>query len=346
MVDILGGMFGLPIGLERSRENSAEEWPFLGPENLYVANARCAIYCLLSALDPRKVWIPSFCCPSVQDAAIAARVSCALYSVDEHLHPSVDWVDALAPGDVVILVSYFGFPIDAALAEMAREHGAVVVEDASQSLLSSHVGRYADHIVYSPRKVVPVPDGGILVSRCGPIPGGKSTDRGLSQWQVTLLEASIARREYDIHGGDRRWFDLFQTARSCVPIGRIAMSDLAETLMERHIDFGAVAAKRTRLFELVNARLRPWGVFTKLTDGTVPIGYPIRVQRRNYVRQQLFGYGIYPPVHWKLDGIPLQFAASHRLAAEIMTLPCDQRCDEEQVVHMAEIVRELMSAGV
>jgi hypothetical protein len=37
--------------------------------------------------------------------------------------------------------------------------------------------------------------------------------------------------------------------------------------------------------------------------------------------------------------VPERFDASHRLAAEIMTLPCDQRCGPADMERMAALVR-------
>jgi len=344
MVDILGGMFGLPTGIHQRPHAGVGEWPFLSNENLYVANARCAIYCLLRELRPPKLWIPSFCCPTVCEAATSAGIPLDFYAVDERLHPSLDWLRSMSKGDVLLVLSFFGFPADVTLIEAARRKGAIIVEDASQALLSAHVGQHADYVVYSPRKVVGVPDGGILVSRCGSVPGGVRTEGGLSEWQLTLLEAAICRREYDLHGGDRQWYQLFQSAKQCVPIGRCAMSDVTRSLLQRAIDFHAIADTRVRLFNIVNSYLAPWGMFAELVDGTVPIGYPIRVRQRDLIRSELYKHGIYPPVHWPLDGIPSRFAGSHHLANEIMTLPCDQRCNEHQAVRMAETTLQLIRA--
>jgi hypothetical protein len=67
-------------------------------------------------------------------------------------------------------------------------------------------------------------------------------------------------------------------------------------------------------------------IFRKLPKGIVPLGFPVRVADREKVRAKLFAHGIFPPVHWPIKGtVPRTFTASHRLAGEIMTLPCDQR---------------------
>jgi hypothetical protein len=60
---------------------------------------------------------------------------------------------------------------------------------------------------------------------------------------------------------------------------------------------------------------------------------------RDTVRQALFAQEIYPPIHWPIPGrVDQKFMASHQLAAEIMTLPCDQRYELEAMEKMASII--------
>jgi len=67
----------------------------------------------------------------------------------------------------------------------------------------------------------------------------------------------------------------------------------------------------------------------------------MRVQNRDRLRQILFDQEIYPPVHWPIqDVVSEKFIESHRLSAEIMTLPCDQRYDIRDMERMAEAVRK------
>jgi hypothetical protein len=77
-----------------------------------------------------------------------------------------------------------------------------------------------------------------------------------------------------------------------------------------------------------------------LPDGVVPLGFPVRLKERDRVRQALFDARIYPPVHWPIaEVVPNEFGASHQLATEIMTLPCDQRYGAPDVERMVLEVR-------
>jgi hypothetical protein len=103
-----------------------------------------------------------------------------------------------------------------------------------------------------------------------------------------------------------------------------------------------VAARRRANWEVLAVRLGDVAVFPRLPAEVVPLGFPVRAPRRDAIRQALFAQEIYPPVHWPLPGVPERFADSHLLAAEIMTLPCDQRYGPAEMERMATLVRGLV----
>jgi dTDP-4-amino-4,6-dideoxygalactose transaminase len=336
---IIGGMFGLPRSLVPSHNPALDQWPFLAAESLGYANARCALYALLSRLTPRRLWVPSYCCPTILQPARVRSIPFQFFAVDGHLQPSPAFVEEVVRGDVVLLIDYFGFPTDAGLSKALRERGAWVIVDASQALLSRHVCVDAHYVLYSPRKMVEVPDGGILVM-CNGAEGPLAPENSLlTPWQQVLIEAAIERRDFDLRGGERRWYDLFRQAAAIAPAGLHRMSDLTAAILRTVIPYNEVAARRCRNFELLNQRLRPWGLFQELPNGTVPLGYPIRVKHRRSLCEALFAQAIYPPVHWDLAGVvPAAFTASIELSQETLTIPCDQRYDEADMERVAQAV--------
>jgi len=72
----------------------------------------------------------------------------------------------------------------------------------------------------------------------------------------------------------------------------------------------------------------------------VPLGFPIRVRNREALRRRFLEHGICPAIHWPLEGfVPAGFVESHRLAADMLTLPCDQRYGDDDMARLAELVR-------
>lgn len=330
------------FGLEELPNPNGSQPPFLRDRSLLLVNARSGISLIIARLTPPQTWMPSFLCESMLDAVDERITTLRFYDVGHDLAVrSSEWIESVKHGDLVVIVDYFGFPAGRAVAAQVRERGAWIIEDACQALLSDGVGECADFIVYSPRKFVGVPDGGILTVQCDLVIADLVLEKAPDMWWIKAFAATLRRREFDRHGGDRHWFDLFQQAENEQPIGPYAMSELSTGLLVNAFDYRAIAHRRRENYQYLDERLRELAIFQQLPDGVVPLGYPVRVHNRDRIRHTLFADGIYPPVHWPVPAIvPEPFRASRRLAEEIMTLPCDQRYGEGEMEKMVARIRE------
>jgi dTDP-4-amino-4,6-dideoxygalactose transaminase len=335
---IIGGMFGLPE--ELPCHDSLP--PFLKKGDLCLANARSGIFLLCKLLAPTTVWMPSYLCGAMLQPVEVAHTRTKFYEVNYDLAvPSWEWIKDVKHGDIVIVIDYFGFPADHSVVHHAKEKGAWILEDACQALLTEDVGRLSDFVILSPRKFLGVPEGGILHLNRRTGFDGASLEPPPAEWWLKTLNANIMRREFDLYGGDRRWFTLFQETERDSPIGHYSMSELSKTLLQHAFDYLAIALRRIDNYRVLNVELTDLALFPRLPSKVVPLGFPIRLKNRDQVRQQLFEHDIYPLVHWPIRGIvPEEFRGSHRLAAEIMTLPCDQRYDADDMTRMAKLVVE------
>jgi dTDP-4-amino-4,6-dideoxygalactose transaminase len=332
---IVGGMLGLEYDLHLT--NSPP--PFLNGNHLALVNARSGVRILIEVLKPSTVWMPAFLCDAVL-AGVPDSTMVRFYGVTRDLRiGSVEWVENVSQGDLVLLIDYFGFPCDGSACRAVQARGAWVLEDASHALLSSHVGRHANFIIYSPRKMLAVPDGGVLVIRNfdnWPVIELKPAPPA---WVLKTIEALVLRREFDIHGGERYFFPLFQQIEASTPVGAYEMSGLTQLLLEHSFDYPAIAHARRQNYQKLATILRHVAIFPDLHDNVVPLGFPIRIPCRDRVRRGLFLKDIYPPIHWSVpQQVPRDFADSYRLAEEIMTLVCDQRYGISDMERVAEIV--------
>jgi dTDP-4-amino-4,6-dideoxygalactose transaminase len=262
------------------------------------------------------------------------------YPVDERLEIADEaWLAEVQAGEMVVFIDYFGFNQWSACGAEVRERGGWVVEDASQALLNARFCEYAHYVVFSPRKFVGVPDGGILLAQRDAKLPEVSFPSPPSQWWLDAARASILRAEFDRHGGERTWFQFFQKTDLLGPLEPCRMSDLAFLILKNCINWQVVAQARRRNYQFLASELEDIAILPHLSDGVAPLGFSVRLKDRDRVRGGLFAAQIYPPVHWPIAGVvPPEFDASHRLAAEIMTIPCDQRYD---IPDMKRVVNEL-----
>lgn len=342
---IIGGMFGLPETVEPKVAIDLHQWKFLDDSNLFLANGRSGIMVLIDRLAPASVWMPSYLCPTMIEAVDQKKTNLRFYEVDYNLHiSSTDWVDQIQTDDLVVLIDYFGFPLSSKVAGLVKEQGGYVLEDACQALFSDHTGRYSDFVLFSPRKTIGVPDGGILASCCNVGFDDVELKPALSSWWLKMLEATINRREFDQYGGERCWYQLFQETNVTAPCGYFSMSDLSKSLLLNCFDYSQIAQQRIENYSMLLHGLKHIALFDDLPKGTVPIGFPVRHKQRDCIRESLFQKQIYPPVHWAIEGlVPEKFCESHRLADDIMTLLCDQRYFIAEMRNIISIIVEMLN---
>jgi dTDP-4-amino-4,6-dideoxygalactose transaminase len=330
--NIIGGMFGLDAPFAAGSTAGA---PFIEPGSLLLANARSGIHIIVEQIRPARVWMPSYLCGAMLEGVRTAPVQ--FYPVDRNL--SIMNLDGVEERDLVVVIDYFGFPAPARLMNQARSRGAWVLEDACQALLTRGVGQNSDFVLFSPRKFLGVPDGGVLTSHTGSELDSIHLEEAPSDWALKALEAVLLRREFDLYGGDRRWFTLFQQIEHECPVGYFQMSGLAKILLLHAFDYAAIARRRRDNYARLTERLAGIALFPDLPPEVVPLGFPVRLPARDRVREALFAAQIYPPIHWPIaDIVPVQFTESHQLNRDIMTLPCDQRYMPSDMDRIADAV--------
>ena len=130
---IAGGMFGFQENLDHAQ---VVEPRFMCEPRLLFLNARCAIQFLIGNIKPPQVWMPSYLCCSMIDAVDQKTTSLQFFPIGFDLKiSSLDWLDLLNPGSLVVLIDYFGFPCDINLIREVQYRGSYVVEDACQALI-------------------------------------------------------------------------------------------------------------------------------------------------------------------------------------------------------------------
>jgi dTDP-4-amino-4,6-dideoxygalactose transaminase len=330
-------LIGSVFGFVELSDVKGEYPPFITENSLFLSNARSGINLLAKVLKPKVIWMPSFLCDVMLKSVEQFEVK--FYEVDIRLNPLHNWLDKIQKGDLVVIIDYFGFRLDPSLFQSIKDRGGWILEDASQALLSSHVGTISDFVLFSPRKFLSVPDGGILRNNTVINFSEIQLTNVPAVWWLKALSASLLRREYDLHGGEKKWFKIFQETDIDSPIGQYAMSELSKILLENSFDYSSIIQRRRDNYQVLNSYLSKVALFPELPPDVVPLGYPIRVLNRDFVRETLFDDNIYCPIHWPIaDIVPPKFGESHYLAETILTLVCDQRYSPNEMERMAKIV--------
>ena len=323
---IIGGLFGLePVSLTRSDQPSTFDASFIE----YFLSARCAFYAVCQSVKPKTAWLPSYLCGAVLDPFRALRIPVRYYEAGPNFRSETfQWIAEVLAGDLVLVIHYFGFTNTTFPADELKMRGAVIIEDASQGLFVKQLYKGSTCIVYSPRKFFGVPDGGVLTSSHINGMRRQPLEPPPTEWWKDALAMVQMRREFDLVGGENRWFRLFRYVEETFPIGLYHSSELAKVLIETGTDYESMRTARRKNYMALAERVNEFALFPVLGDETVPLGFPVCVDaaQRDAILEHLYNEKIYPPVHWRIDGIvPEHFHESHLLSRRTLTLLCDQR---------------------
>jgi DegT/DnrJ/EryC1/StrS aminotransferase family protein len=356
----------IPADLVAAR--TVAPFPISAPHQLRYYRARNALYFLFRARNAGPVLVPDYHHGNEVRAIRAAGADVAFYRIDRHLQPDLDEVRRqLRDGArAVVTIHYLGFaqPVGE-LAALAREHGALFVEDCALALLADTqdgrpLGSFGDASVFCLYKTLPVPNGAILVDHGlgdAALPGGDKACGAFSLGgRVAELLADGLRVHHD--GLGRRAAALkAATGRLLTGLGvhrhptgeagfdldavDLSISPLSSYLLER-FDYTAIRRRRRANFVRLRDRLagRASLLLDELPDGACPLFLPILVPDKAAAARALIARGVAAVEFWnegdpeaRRPGSDADFLRRH-----VLELPIHQDLDAEHIDFVADAV--------
>jgi dTDP-4-amino-4,6-dideoxygalactose transaminase len=333
-VTFIGGFHGLELP-PTSVHGLATFWEMPAQSTLTYANARSALAALLVSVRPSTLWLPAFICPSVTEATAATATPTRFFPVDEALQPDTPFLESTARGgDMILAVDYFGRPPNADFLDFVkRRPDLLFIEDACHAV-DTGTSRWGRWCLRSPRKLVGVPDGGFIVP---------ADDIAAAQWSVVhadldAYQAACLRFEDEEGRANGPWHAANQRREGSQCISTRRMSRLSRELLVR-LPVQPMSDSRRSNFRILAGMLGEYGYIPEDRPTFVPLGFPVRLRTtvRERVRADLIANGIFPAVHWAQVPSPASFSSAHALAAELLTLPCDQRYGTADMQLMAQL---------
>lgn len=324
----IGSVLPLPQAGPPPAESLWSTWTAGAPAAAF-QTARGALAALLSARGARRLWLPAYACEALAQACAFAGVEACWYGVADDLSPDITRLARrLEAGDAALAIAYFGRSPPAELRAFAASRRDILwIEDRAQALASDGPS-WADVALYSPRKLIGVPDGGLLVGLGAPSPTEPST---------FLDAAPQLARAADPDGlAPETWYPAFQAQEALFNARPLAMSALTGRVL-RSLDPAPLAAQRRANYAVLARAAPSFALWPETTPGFAPLAFPVRVKDRDDVTVRMAAGRIYCPRHWiTLPSPAADFPAVHALNAQLLSIPCDHRYGADDMARVAE----------
>ncbi|MGO4998494.1 hypothetical protein [Oceanisphaera sp. W20_SRM_FM3] len=281
-------------------------------------SARSAIKLVLSSAEARKIWLPTYTCNAVIEAANDVDVAIEFYKVNSSF--DVDSELQLKAGEFILTVDYFGLSGEAVKRSRSRFGHKKMIIDCSQAYFAKPVDSLAT--IYSPRKFFGLPDGGLLYSKDPRIKQPSKRDESSESRMAHL----ISRLTNSPEKAYQQYIEAEQ-AISSLPVQ--GMSCLTERLLQS-VDYQRARTTRARNALHLHERLGQYNKLNFEIDETVaPLCYPFLPNIDTSSKSALISQRIFIPTYWPevLERVE-EGSFEWDLVTNGLFLPCDQRYNE------------------
>jgi len=278
------------------------------------------------------VLLPGYLCDTIS-AAFAGKCKLLYYDIREDFSIDVNSVEDIFSKHrikVFYIIHYFGFLHEnlEQISKLCKKYGALLWEDHAHSALSNMNYDYADAMLFSFRKVLPVPDGGGIWlqdnSTLNLVSGSSPTSDILSLliFAKRRLWCTNKRLRSVAHSLARKNVNSLSQGQKKIIVRPV--SHMSRRMI-RSADTKRIACDRRFLFDkwqqfIAETRFDP--VFSKLPEDVCPQGFPIWIANPNQLLQELEVHKVFLKIQWPLpEYLRSVCPISWRISKSIITLP-------------------------
>lgn len=293
-------------------------------EGVLVNSGHGALQLILQHINMvTKVWIPYYTCNIVLDTLKKLRIRYEFYHINYDLE--VVELPRLRENEYLVYVNYFGI-MDRYVDFLAEIYGAQLIIDNAQAFFACpHKDCYQ---IYSPRKFVGVPDGGVALSPVGLdisyLQSGKSYD---------ICQHLLMRSEGLVLEG----YDYFKNNEKTLGFESLKkMSTITQKILHS-LDYESIISIRRHNYKYLDSHLHASNGLKKLLyrrnieECECPMIYPYYTDdlhlRERLIRQHIFVAQYWPNVFEWCSINDIEYS----LCQHIIPLPIDQRYNKDDM---------------
>ena len=336
----IGGFHGL--ALEDIPTCAGSVWESWTTDKEYARfyNLRSALFRWLWQHGASTIWLPAYMPPILDANRHKCQFTRKFYSIGGRLEPSPDFVDAIRPGEAVLTINYLGRPLPRAFTDaLAARKDIFWIEDLAQCLTANAEHR-SHAAIFSPRKVLGVPDGGLLVGNgaqelekwCTPSTAAASCTAS------TLLIDRFERPQKMNNSNQMRYCKHEMEHQ----LSRNRMSSTTEAILRR-VPINPITTKRIANWQILYNLLGKYCLWQIPQPDFAPFAFPFlaphnfsveilhtMLSRNKILCQRM----LWSPPTMEKNLYPLE----ESLARRLLLLPCDHRYSKKDMEHVASVV--------
>ena len=273
----------------------------------------------------KAVWIPQYLCDCIGDALAKYDIKYKTYNISDNFLPVFN--TTLQPGEVLVLVNYFGILSNADLLNYKSHFKSVIVDNTQSFFQQPSPGI---NTVYCCRKFFGVSDGAYLQlntvsSKYHNLPRDVSSTRMIHILGRFEQDASLFYRKYQQVENDLSKENIKQ------------MSQLTQNILSS-LDYVNILNKRRENINYIHNKLKNYNEIS-----ICPIHgyymYPFLIRNGDKLKNILISKKIYIPTLWPnvLESCSAT-TMEYYLASNLVPIPIDQRYDFNDMDYISSTI--------
>jgi len=283
---------------------------------------------LIYANDIRTILLPRLCCDAISEVCREEAIHISYYDVNEQFEPILS--EAQKDIKWLYIVNMYGMLSADELYALYGMKYNIIWDNAHDFFAKPHPSM---NTLYTCRKFFGVPNGGYLYTT-----NEMEKPIQIETLEVVNLEHLMGRFEKDAN----TYYQAFQMNEECIQNAPFRMmSKFTRNLMCSY-DYSRIKEIRENNFKKLHEYLEDINELNIQTVGTYM--YPLLYKDGENLRRKLQKRKIYVPCFWQnVFNQERRNSNSAYFATNVVPLPIDQRYDEEDMIYVASLIRDVLN---
>lgn len=283
-------------------------------------------YVFFALGDVNHVFIPYYTCDVVLEPIQKLHIVYSFYSIDNNLE--LKELPTLQKGEYLLYTNYFGIK-DEYVRKLAERYGSRLIVDNAQAWFAEPIEGIST--IYSPRKFVGLPDGG--VAYCS-----RHIDEDSFEQDVSFARCSHLLKRIDLGPSDG-YADFRENSKQLVGQPIKQLSELTKKLL-CSVNFKEVRYKRKENFRFLHKNLLTSNLFNIPAEDSFacPMIYPYLTDDI-FLRQKLIENKIFVATYWpNVQEWATEDLLERSFMDKLLPIPCDQRYGTDEMKTIISII--------